>query len=107
MPLGANTQGGKAAKLDPLAQPCPSPGTGIPVIGDGVVPPFGVFGWKPVLVAATANALSCKIASGRFHFRVRKEGVVVQGPNCNRADAWPPTAYESWDGAPGFPLASL
>src|ERR1700731_1292619 len=107
MPLGANTQGANAVNVKPLAQPCPSPGTGIPVIGDGFVPPAGVAGWKPVLVAPTANSLSCKIASGRFHFRLVKEGVVIQGPNCSLPDTCPPRAYESWDGRPAFPLASL
>src|SRR5215813_1386945 len=77
MPLGENAQGGTLGSPEPLAQPGPSPDTGKPPV---------------VLVACTANALVCRIASGLFHFSASNDGVVVRGPICNLLETCPPRA---------------
>src|SRR5438093_573100 len=87
MPLGPRIQGAKREDPFTTVQPGPSPG-----VGNG---PAGVAPPAPVVVACTAKALAARIASGGFHFRLRKEGIAVQGPNTSFAEAWPPKAYES------------
>src|SRR5207302_2466250 len=60
IPLGAKTHGGKAGPPKTLEQPGPSPGT---------LPLFVPVGLRPVVVACTAKADACRIASGRTHFK--------------------------------------
>src|SRR5215831_13208807 len=91
MPLGANGQGANAGPPVVLAHPGPSPGT-----GNGPNPGVVVVAAAPVEFAATAKALCCRMASGRFHFRLKKDGVAVQrDPIRSLAESCPPRAYES------------
>src|SRR5450432_1576964 len=82
-----------------LLQPWPSPGT-LMVMVTGVViggvTGTGTIGiWITLLpvVAATAKALDCKMASGRFHFVAANEAVAVhQGKGWSFAEACAPKA---------------
>src|SRR5438128_4257717 len=93
MPFGANTQGGNLGPASTVAQPGPSPGTfsvGRPVAG-------GITGTSlPVVFAWVANALACRMASGRFHLRLRNEGVAVEGTILSLVESCPPRANGSW-----------
>src|SRR2546425_5091355 len=63
MPFAENGHGAKLGPPNTFAQPGPSPGTGNGPTAGGPA--------APVVVACTAKALACKIASGRFHFKLK------------------------------------
>src|SRR6266498_3335682 len=85
IPLGAKAHGANAGRTKPLEQPGPSPGT---LNGPAVL--------LPVVVAPTANALACRMASGRFQCSVKNDAVADHGPTSTFVEAWPPRTYESW-----------